>query len=115
MSEKKPIEVERVGRAIVLRPQNKLIDDLEVKALGQKLEEAAGDDSGVSVVVVDLAKVAILPSLVLGLLTQVNGRCAARKQTLKLARVQPEVKKVFAVTHLDRIFQFADTVEAAIA
>jgi anti-anti-sigma factor len=65
-------------------------------------------------VVLDLSRVAILPSLALAFLMQLNSRCARRGQTLKLAAVQPQVRKVFAHTRLDEVFQFADSVEAAI-
>jgi hypothetical protein len=37
-----------------------------------------------------------------------------RGQKLKLAGAQPPVRKVFSVTRLDRLLQFADSVEAAL-
>jgi anti-anti-sigma factor len=64
--------------------------------------------------VLDLEKVQLLPSLALGLLVQISHKCKARQQKLKLAAIQPAVRQVFAITRLDRVFEFAATVEAAI-
>ena len=38
-----------------------------------------------------------------------------RRQRLKLAGLQPQLRRVFTITRLDRVFQFADSVEAAMA
>jgi anti-anti-sigma factor len=50
----------------------------------------------------------------LGLLVQISSKCKARQQKLKLAGVQPTVRQVFSITRLDRVFDFAPNVEAAI-
>jgi anti-sigma B factor antagonist len=65
-------------------------------------------------VVIDLSRVQILPSLGLGALVQISNKCKARGQPLKLAAVQPGIRKVFAITRLDRILDLVDSVEAAL-
>ena len=109
------IPVERSGQALIARPQMKMIDDQSLKALGQTIDEMSRADSGVSVVVVDLSRVQLVPSLALGLLVQLSNKCKARQQKLKLAAATPQVRQVFSITRLDRVLEFADTVEAAIA
>jgi anti-sigma B factor antagonist len=106
--------LERTGDAVIARPQSKMVDEAELKALMQAIDQMAGNDAGVSLIVLDLARVAILPSLALGLLVQIANRCKARQQRLKLAGVQPQVRQVFSITRLDRVFDFVPSVEAAL-
>ena len=109
-----PVPIETRGEAVIARPQMKMMDDAALKALSQALDQAADGSSGINLVVLDLSKVQIIPSLGLGLLVQMSSKCKSRQQKLKLAGVQPTVRQVFAITRLDRIFDFAPTVEAAL-
>ena len=100
---------------LIVAPQTKMMDDEQLKALSTTIDKQAGaSSSGISLVVIDLSKVHLLPSLALGLLVQISSKCKARQQKLKLAAVQPAVRQVFAITRLDRVFEFASTVDAAI-
>ena len=107
------ISIENTDRAIIATPQMKLMDDDALKALTRLVDEAAANNPAIPLVVLDLSRVLILPSLALGALVQMDKKCRAREQKLKLAGVQPPVRKVFAITRLDRVFQFADSVDAA--
>ena len=109
-----PITLERNGDAVVARPAMKMMDDKALKTLIRLIDESAGTDSGVGMVVLDLSRVTILPSLALGLLVQISSMCKAREQRLKLVGLQPQIRQVFSITRLDRVFQFADSVEDAI-
>jgi anti-anti-sigma factor len=109
------IESGGAGRAIVARPLVKMMDDAALKTLTRLVDESsAAANPAIPLVVIDLARVIILPSLALGLLVQMSNKCKAREQQLKLVAVQPSVRQVFAITRLDRIFQFAESVDAAI-
>jgi anti-anti-sigma factor len=110
-----PVPVEVTDRAIIARPQVKLMDDDVLKALSRGVDEAAAAHPAVPLVVLDLSRVALLPSMALGLLVHMNTKCRSREQKLKLAGIQPQLRQVFAITKLDRVFQFADDVEAATA
>lgn len=110
----KNITLERRDNAVIVRPQAKIMDDDALKALIRLLDEAAGANSGIALVILDLSGITILPSLALGLLVQMSKNCKAREQKLKLARLQPQIRKVFAVTRLDRVFPIADTIESAL-
>ena len=92
-----------------------MLDDDQLKTLIRLIDEAAGPNSGITLVILDLGRVSILSSLALGLLVQISKNCQAREQKLKLTALQPQVRKVFAITRLDRIFQFADSAQAAMA
>ena len=106
--------VETRGHAVIARSPSKLLDDREFKALAEGIDKASDGNPNLSVVVLDLSAVRILPSLALGLLVQLSNRCKSRRQRLVLAAVQPQVRQVFTVTQLDRVFAFAPGVDAAI-
>ena len=108
-----PIVIESRGGAVIARAQVKMMDDEALKTLTRLSDEAAAANPDALLVIVDLSRVSILPSLALGLLVQMANKCKARDQKLKLAGVQPPVRQVFAITRLDRVFQFADSVDAA--
>ena len=111
-----PVTVERTGSAVVARAQVKMLDDEALKTLTRQIDDASagGGGGGVQLVVIELSKVMILPSMALGLLVQIANKCKTREQRLKLAGVPPQVRQVFSITRLDRVFQFADSVEAAL-
>jgi anti-sigma B factor antagonist len=109
----KPITIEKTAVAIIARPLLKMMDDDALKTLSRLIDEASDADAPVPLVIVDLSRVAILPSMALGLLVQVSNKCRARQQKLKLAALQPQIRQVFSITRLDRVFQFADSVDAA--
>ena len=111
-----PVTVEKTadGSAIVARANVKMMDDEALKTLTRQIDDAC-TGGGVQLVVIELSKVMILPSMALGLLVQIANKCKAREQRLKLAGVPPQVRQVFSITRLDRVFQFADNVDAALA
>lgn len=108
-----PITIEKTGGAIVVRARVKILDRSAVDALERTIDQASESEPR-DLVILDLSRVAIIPSLALGLLMRIAGKFAGRQQKLKLAAVQPQVRKVFALTRLDEMFQFADSVESAI-
>jgi anti-sigma B factor antagonist len=112
---KPPVTVERRGEAVVARAQAKTLDEEALKMLTRLIDEASGTDGGIRLVVVELSGVTMLPSMALGLLVQLAGKCKVREQRLKLAGVSRQVRQVFSITRLDRVFQFADSVDAALA
>ena len=108
------VTVETRGTTVIVRAQKKIMDDDEMKAMSQLLDKAASAAPDITLVVVDLSLVRIVPSLALGLLVQMSQKCRVRRQRLKLVGVQPQVRQIFLVTRLDRLFEFADGVEAAL-
>ena len=108
------VPVEKVGGAIVARPQVKLMDEATFNAMTRAIESAGGNDPAVTLVVLDLSGVTILPSLALGRLMLMGNACRERGQAIKLAALQPQIRRVFTVTKLDTMFEIVDSVEAAI-
>ncbi|MDQ3624886.1 MAG: STAS domain-containing protein [Verrucomicrobiota bacterium] len=108
-----PITIETRDTAVIARVNLKLFDDRSVKAANELIDEAAGRP-GVSVVVLDMSRVQIVPSLGIGLLLQISRSCTASEQKLKLAAVQPQVREAMRITRVDELLELVDTVEDGI-
>ena len=106
--------IEKTGGAIVARPLGKMMDRNVLDALERTIDQASESEPRAPLVILDLSRVAIIPSLALAILMRLAAKYAGRQQRLKLAAVQPQVRKVFALSRLDEKFQFADSVDAAI-
>ena len=106
--------IEKTGGAIVARPQVKMMERNVLDALERTIDQASESEPNPPLVILDLSRVAIIPSLALAILMRLAAKYAGRQQRLKLVAVQPQVRKVFALTRMDEKFQFADSVEAAI-
>src|SRR4051812_34520462 len=89
-----PITVERQGSAFVARPEVKMMNDDTLKTLIRLVDEAGAPGTGIEAVVLDLARVTILPSLALGLLVQISNQCKSREQKLRLVGLQPQIRQV---------------------
>jgi anti-sigma B factor antagonist len=109
-----PFTIEKRDVAVIARPELSMIDEDELKTLIQLIDQSAGPNSGITLVVLDLSRIRMLPSLTLGLLVQLSKKCKARQQKLKLAAMQPQVRQVFSITRLDRVFDLSPSVESAL-
>jgi anti-anti-sigma factor len=107
------VSVARLDTALLARPQGKILDEAAVRALTAAVDEACAEDTTFTAVIVDMSQVAVLPSFALGLLVKLSDHCVGRSQKLTFAALQPQVRRMFAVTRLDWVFQVAPTVEAA--
>jgi anti-sigma B factor antagonist len=65
-------------------------------------------------VVLDLSQVQYLPSIAIGALATILKEVKRLDQRLVLIHVHPTVRQVFAITKMDRIFELAETLEAAL-
>ena len=71
-------------------------------------------EQGPSAVVVDLSEVTFLDSMVLGVLLQGLKRLRARGGRLRLVAPPAEIRRIFELTLLDRLFELDSTREEAL-
>src|SRR5215207_3478769 len=109
-----PITIECTDSAVIARLKVKLLDDQTLRRVDEMVDKAACGRPGVNVIVLDMSHVQLVPSLGLGAILQLTKKYQERKQSVKLAGVQPQVKTTMAITKLDRILDMEETVEAAI-
>jgi anti-anti-sigma factor len=108
-----PVTIETSGNAVIARVQVKMLDESDLKLLSQLIDQSAGEGA-VTIVVLDMSRVQIVPSLGLGVLIRMSTKCKSRQQRLKLAAVTPSVRQVLSITRLDRVLEMTETVEAAL-
>lgn len=91
---------------------SKLMDDRSCRELAELVLPAAA--SRQQPVVLDLSQVRFLPSIAIGALTNLMRDLKAHNQRMVMIHVQPNVRQVFAVTKMDRVFELAETLEDAL-
>ena len=101
-----------------------IVDNVEKVSLEGRLVAACSEEfkaamfnklAGQKKVVFDLSKMAHIDSAGLGVLVSILQWLNANGGILKLACIQPRPKIVFEITHVFRVFEIYDTVEAALA
>jgi anti-sigma B factor antagonist len=93
-----------------------LVDRLEEDNIQRLQADVAGTalESPHSAIILDLAKVDFMPSLSLAALVRLVTEFRARDQRLLLAGLQPQVREIFIMTHLDRLFELHPDIDAAL-
>jgi anti-anti-sigma factor len=109
-----PVLIETTDTAVVVRVNIKLLDDMTLRHMDELIDKAACGRPGVDTIVIDMSSVQIMPSLGLGVLLQLTNKYKERRQQLKLAGLQPQVRTTLTITKLDKIFTVEETVEAAL-
>lgn len=75
----------------------------------------AAIEAGVEVLVVDLSEVAFIDSMALGVLLDAMKRLRARGGVLRIVGLRSNVRRIFEITLLDRIFPLHATRSEALA
>ncbi|NLX14080.1 MAG: STAS domain-containing protein [Phycisphaerales bacterium] len=92
----------------------RILDSLEVEQIGAELYSLV-DDKNRKKLIIDFTKVRILSSSALGMLLTLRKKAEAIKGTLILCGLRDDLKKVFKISGLDRLFTFAENEEAALS
>lgn len=90
----------------------RLLDEAKISKLEQELD-AAIDASTEGRVILDFSKVQFMSSSMLGKLVKTQKKVTGYKAKMKLANVSPEIKEVFKITRLDKLFSIEPDVESA--
>lgn len=113
MSDTPEIEVEQRECAVIVSLYVKDLDERHMRQLMADIA-AAEPAAGNLPFILNLASVKFLPSMALGTLVRLSGDFRTRKQRLILAGVQPQIKQVIALTHLEHLFETQDDVDTAL-
>ena len=65
--------------------------------------------------VIDFSNVSFFSSQMLGLLVNIWRRMKDIEGTLLISGINPQLTRVFRITHLDKLFDFYDDLEAAVS
>ena len=86
----------------------------EVEKIAETLRELIKDQD-VCNMVVDFSTVSFFSSQMLGLLVDIWRRIKDKGGTLLISGINPQLTRVFRITHLDKLFDFHETTEAAVS
>lgn len=84
-----------------------------VQELRARLDDLV--EGGTTTLIVDLSEVMFVDSTGLGALLEATKRLRARGGVLRIACPRPEVRRIFEITLLDRVFPLASTRSEALA
>ncbi|RKY09428.1 MAG: hypothetical protein DRP56_02635 [Planctomycetota bacterium] len=72
-------------------------------------------DGDICDIVVDFSNVSFFSSQMLGLLVDIWRRIKDKGGTLLISGINPQLTRVFRITHLDKLFEFHENTEAALS
>jgi len=104
--------IEELPDLVVLHIQTDSLDEEQLRRLQAEVRAAADAHAG-RPCIVDLARVSFMPSMSLAALVRLYTEFQGRRQRLILAGLQPQVRDVFVMTRLDRLFELQEDVAAA--
>jgi len=105
--------IEKIQNTIVIRLNEERLDahnSAELKIELQRLFEG-----GNTAILVDLKNVRFIDSSGLGALVSGFKNATSNQGTLKLSSLQPQVKSMFELTRLHRVFEIFSTTDDALA
>lgn len=115
MATHRRLEVADSGDISVVRFRDrKILDDASIQELGQELFNLV-DVEMCQNMVLNFSKVDFLSSAALGKLITLDKKVRANRGKLALSNIRPEIKDVFTITKLDKVFKIFDDEAAALA
>lgn len=102
------------GVAVVGFRESGILDAVTIQRIGRELYEVV-EKQGRKQVILDFANVRFLSSQALGVLLTFRRKADAVQAKVALAGLRPELRRVFNVTNLDKLFTFHDDTATALA
>jgi anti-sigma B factor antagonist len=100
------------GILTVIFDDERILDETKLEEVGRDLMEKLNATTEERVIL-DFRKVKFMSSAMLGKLVQVHKKSKEFKVNLKLAAIDPEIRTVFKITKLDKLFDIEDDETAA--
>ncbi len=108
------VSIEPHAEVVWAKVQRSDLDDAALTQLQADVSAAAAQQPKLPVLL-DLSQVRFIPSLGLGTLVMLMRNLKKANQRLLLVGVQPDVRTVFAITRLDKLFEMHANAEAALS
>ena len=91
-----------------------ILDESNIQQIGDELNTII-DEVPTPKVLIRFANVEHLSSAALGALITVNNRVKGKDGELRLSEIDPQIREVFKITKLDKIFQIFDNADEALS
>ena len=99
---------------IISFDEARILDEGRIRGLGKEMLDILGK-SEQEKVVLDFRTVEFMSSVMLGTLVSFNKKCKEYKIKLKLSGIASDIREVFKITRLDKIFDIQTDLETALA
>jgi anti-sigma B factor antagonist len=100
------------GILTVVFDDARILDEAKLEELGRELTEMLNKTTEERVIL-DFRNVKFMSSSMLGKLVQTHKKAGEFKVKLKLCSIDPEIRQVFKITKLDKLFEIEADEEAA--
>jgi anti-sigma B factor antagonist len=91
------------GILTVVFDDARILDEVKLEEVGKELLEMLNKTTEERVIL-DFRNVKFMSSSMLGKLVQVHKKCGEFKVKMKLCSIDPEIRQVFKITKLDKLF-----------
>jgi anti-anti-sigma factor len=98
---------------VVTFNETSILDTLQVQQIGEELFQLV-DAKTRTKIVLDFAKVRMLSSSALGVLITLRKKASEIKGRIVLCGLRPDLRKVFKITNLEKLFEFQENEEKAL-
>jgi anti-anti-sigma factor len=102
------------GVTVIGFKESGILDAATIQRIGRELYEVV-EKQGRKQIILDFSNVRFLSSQALGVLLTFRRKADSAQAKVALAALRPELRRVFSVTNLDKLFTFHETKEAALA
>jgi anti-anti-sigma factor len=92
------------GILTVVFDDARILDEIKLEEVGKELQEMLNKTTEERVIL-DFRNVKFMSSSMLGKLVQTHKKCGEYKVKLKLCSIDPEIRQVFKITKLDKLFE----------
>jgi anti-sigma B factor antagonist len=108
------LDIEEVNDVTVARfTDKKILDESNIQIIGNQLFSLVDEDHRQKIVL-DFTNVEYLSSAALGKLITMDKKVKAAGGKLRLCSIRSDIKEVFKITRLDKLFQIMDNRDKAV-
>jgi len=114
MSGEKGLNIQTIKNVTVVSfVESAIIDAPKIEQLAQQLYELV-DEQNRKHMILDFSEVKFMGSQTLGVLINLNKKIEQIKGTMVICSLRKDLRKLFSITRLDRMFKFCQHEEAAL-
>jgi anti-sigma B factor antagonist len=108
------LDIEEVNGVTIARfTDKKILDESNIQIIGNQLFNLVDEDHRQKIIL-DFTNVEYLSSAALGKLITMDKKVKAAGGKLRLCSIRSDIKEVFKITRLDKLFQILDSRDKAI-
>jgi anti-anti-sigma factor len=114
MAAKANLVIQSIREATIVNfEDSSILDTLQIETIGETLYDLV-ENRNLKKIVLDFSKVKFLSSSALGVLINLRNKSAKIKGRIIICAMKKDLRRVFTISCLDKLFEFADNEEKAL-